>query len=296
MTWVDPSLSSIDVCTVTAAAQSCNGGAGPYQLVDPLASSGGATPIFFSAEPVVSPGGVVSVLAEIDGVAAGAEPSGYSGVGVVGWSSPAGGGAFASGGQGIDDGGTLLASAVNAGDIPAGGAIALDATHLGVYGNEYPFGGGFTDFTTSAPAPSATPTVDATGDYGNQINADGAQLASIPDPAAPGKYLVVVVGAGSDVSPPGCAAGTSDATGYGVGVGTPAALATSAAWSGSYFAPISCDAADPVLAGGGRRAARSGCSRPRGRASGAAARMVCTSARSSPAAWRSASPCSSPKR
>ncbi len=29
VTWVDPSLSSIDVCTVTAAAQSCNGGAGP---------------------------------------------------------------------------------------------------------------------------------------------------------------------------------------------------------------------------------------------------------------------------
>jgi hypothetical protein len=92
--------------------------------------------------------------------------------------------------------------------------------------------------------------VDHTGDFGDQLNIDGNQIASIPDPSTPGQYLVVVVG-GSGGAAPGCPSGTSTATGYGVGVGTPTTLATAAAWSSRYFAPESCQAKAPVLAGGG---------------------------------------------
>ncbi len=64
--------------------------------------------------------------------------------------------------------------------------------------------------------------------------------------------MVVTVGGDYESSAlPGCPSGTQQATGFGIGVGTPAALQTQAAWSSAYFAPISCDAFSPVLAGGG---------------------------------------------
>ena len=198
----------------------------------------------------MEPGGRVVVTAEIDGAGASADPGEYTGIGVVAWSSPAGGSAFASPDQGIADSGELLASSAGAGDLPSGGAVALDATDIGVYGNTYPFGSGFTDFSLSAPAPSSTPVVDATGDYGAQVGVTGTQVASVPDPSAPGSYVVVAVAA-DEGAPPSCPTGTGEATGYGVGVGTPTALQTQAAWSSRYMAPISCQAFTPVLAGGG---------------------------------------------
>jgi hypothetical protein len=91
---------------------------------------------------------------------------------------------------------------------------------------------------------------DSTGDYGDQLNITGNQLASIPDPSEPGEYIVVAVGADYG-SPSGCPSGTSQATGYGVGIGTPTELQTQTAWGGSYFKPVSCQAFAPVLAGGG---------------------------------------------
>jgi hypothetical protein len=248
--WVDNSRSSIDVCTVTAAAPDCNGGAGPYKLVDQLALEDGASPAYFSPQVVVQPGGDVVVLAEADGVASATEPAGYSGIGAVAWSSAAGGSAFASGDQGIEDGGTLLASTAGSGDAPGEGAIALNASDIGVYGNSYPFGSGFTDFAPGTSAPSATPVPDSTGDYGDQLEITGNQVASIPDPAVPGEYIVVAVGADYG-SPSGCPSGTTEATGYGVAIGTPAELQTQSAWGGSYFKPVSCLAFAPVLAGGG---------------------------------------------
>ncbi len=248
--WIPDSAGDvIDICTVTEPAPSCNGGAGPDQLVDQLAASGGASPIVFAAMPVVAPGGEVTVLADLDGSNPAADAAGYVSDGVVAWSSPAGGAAFGSADQGIADGGQELAPSVAS--APQNGAIALTSSVVAVYGNEYPFGSGFTDFTLSAPAPASMPVVDTTGDYGSQIGVTGGQLAAVPDPSVPGKYIVVAVGAASSVAPPGCGPGTSYATGYGVALGTPAALATQAAWTSAYFEPISCDAADPVLAGGG---------------------------------------------
>ncbi|MGO9791720.1 MAG: hypothetical protein ACLP8S_20120 [Solirubrobacteraceae bacterium] len=79
---------------------------------------------------------------------------------------------------------------------------------------------GFSDFTLNMPAPAAAPVLDSTGDYQDTIEVTGEQLAALPDPDAPGQYIVVTVGAGSGS---GCPAG-SDATGYGFAVGTPTAL------------------------------------------------------------------------
>jgi len=245
--WLDHSNSSIDVCAVTSTSSSCNSGAGPHQLVDPLASSGGATPVFFDPQVLVQPGGSVVVVAEIDGASS---TAGYSGLGDVAWSSAAGGAGFAAAGQGIADGGHLLDSSAHSGEAPSSGAIALDQSDIGVYGNTYPFGSGFTDFTLDTPAPAPTPVVDSSTNFSDQIGVNGNQLASIPDPSAPGEDIVVAVG-GAVAAPRGCPAGGGDATGYGVGVGTPSALQHQAAWSSSYFVPISCQASSPVLSGGG---------------------------------------------
>jgi hypothetical protein len=245
--WLDDGGDAVEVCTVTTASQRCNGGAGPYRLDDALASSSGAAPGYYSPQVVVQPGGTVVVLAEVDGAAAAA---GFGGIGDVAWSSAAGGAGFASAGGAIADGGRLLDNTAHAGDAPSGGAIALDQTHIGVYGSSNPFGSGFTDFTLSGPAPAPTPTVDSSTNFDATIGFTGNQLASVPDPAAPGEYIVVAVGAAGE-TPRGCPAGGGEATGYGVAVGTPAALEQQAAWSARYFLPISCSAFAPVLAGGG---------------------------------------------
>ena len=230
--WIDDSNSSVDVCTVTPATPSCNAGAGPYQLTDQPAGAG----TFFEIRVVVQPDGDVVVVAErLD-------------YGIVAWVSPAGGTAFAGGDQGVADGGLSLAD--TSGDSPSGGAIALDASHIGVYGDHEQFGDSFTDFTQSTPAPATSPIPDGTDMFGSPGAITGGQLASIPDPNAPGKYMVVAVN-GTTSPPTGCPAGADEATGYGVGIGTPATLQTQAAWSSSYFQSISCEASSPVVAGGG---------------------------------------------
>ena len=149
----------------------------------------------------------------------------------------------------LANGGRLLAGTAGTGDAPSGGAVALGAADVGVYGDRSPFGSGFTDFSLTTPAPGRTPVVDATGDFGDQLEANSSQVASIPDPSAPGSYIVVVVG-GDQNAPPSCPAG-STGTGFGVATGTPAALATQAAWNSRYFQPLACHAVGPVLAGGG---------------------------------------------
>ena len=232
--WIDNSGNSIDVCTVTPASPSCNGGAGPYQLTDQLAGPG----TYFEMQVVVQPDGDAVVIGEL------------LGYGVVAWVSPAGGSAFAGSDQGIADGGHALAITNSTGDTPSGGAIALDATHIGVYGDHEQFGDSFTDFTQSTPAPGTDPVPDSTGAFGNPGAITGGQLASIPDPNAPGKYIVVAVN-GTANPPTGCPANGDQAVGYGVGIGTPTTLQTQAAWSTSYFEPVSCDATGPILAGGG---------------------------------------------
>ena len=245
--WIDnsanpmiPSGPAVKVCVVTTAAPSCNATKGPYRLADPLADQGASGAVYSDPQIVVQPGGRVVVAATVSGADSGADPPGYAGTGVVAWTSPAGGGAFGSTGEGIADGGEVLANTTD-----AGGAVALDATDIGIYA---PGGAGFTDFTVDAPAPSTTPVVNSTSESGNQGGISGNQLASVPDPSAPGRFIVV--GVGVALNAPGCPTG-QESSGLGVGIDTPTGLQSQPAWSSSYFSPISCQAAAPVLAGGG---------------------------------------------
>lgn len=239
--WQDPaSVDVVDLCAVPAGAATCNGGAGPYKLTDPLASKAPAGPAYFAAKVLVQPSGTVVVLTNVDGANKAVLPGGYAFAnGVIAWSSPAGGATFGTPGQGLANGGKLLAESQEAGDMPAGGAIALDETDILTYGDSFPFGKGATDFTLAAPAPAATPKIEPKGEFAEQF-ADGTQVASTP--AVAGQYLAVVVAGAAK----GC--GTSEETGFSFVIGTPAALQT-AAWPA--FKGIACQANSPVLAGGG---------------------------------------------
>jgi hypothetical protein len=242
--WQDPaSQNTIDLCVVPSGATACNGGSGPYKLTDPLADSSGSA-VLFAVKALVMPGGTVVVLGDIAGESVKALPLGYPNrEGVIAWSSAAGGAAFATAGQGLANGGKLLA--VGAGYMPGAGAVALDSTHIATYGNSHPFGSGVTDFTLAAEAPKTTPLVDHTEEFGDQEFVDGAQIAAELEPGSKENYVVVVVGGGS--SPKGC---SGDATGYGVAKGKPEALQKQTAWEHG-FTPISCEAFAPVLTGGG---------------------------------------------
>jgi hypothetical protein len=246
--WEDPELHNVvDLCVVPAGGNACNGGGGPYKLIDPLAGPGA---IIFGFKIVVMPGGGVVVVANIAGAGEKVRPAGYTeDGGVVAWSSPAGGEAFGKPGQGIaNEGGKLLAE--NRGEMPDEGALPLDATHILVYGNSRPFGSGATVFTLKTPAPNKTPLVDHTEEFGDQELTDGSQLAAEEYPAKSGEYVVVT--AGSDLgTPKGCPVGSEEGTGYGIAKGTPKKLQEQSAWSLGYFKVISCRAEAAVLTGGG---------------------------------------------
>ena len=123
--WLDPSGRAIDLCTLTPSAPKCNGGHGPERLVDLHTIELGVTPVFSAVRLVIEPGGRIVVLGDVSGEDRSADPPGYDGGGgVVAWSSPAGGSAFATPLQGIADAGVLLAPA-HGGEPSSGGAIVL---------------------------------------------------------------------------------------------------------------------------------------------------------------------------
>ena len=251
--WLPSSSAEVvDLCAIAPGGSACNDGAGPYQLTDPTADGGGATPTYAGPQVVVQPGGTVVVVANVYGANSAVEPSGYTVAdGVIAWSSVAGGAGFRAPGQGLASGGKLLAEVGNGDYMPARGAVALDATHLETYGNDYPFGSSATDFTLGTPAPRPTPSVDHSGGFGSVLFADGSQVAAIPAPG--GQYTVVVVGTSGGGTAGGCPSGTQVSTGYSHATGTPAALQMQATWpaASTWFANISCDAESAVLASAG---------------------------------------------
>ncbi len=240
--WQDPASSDVvDLCAVPAGASTCNGGAGPYKLTDPLASKAPAEPAYFAAKVLVQPSGTVVVLTNVDGANKAVLPGGYAFAnGVIAWSSPAGGATFGTPGQGLANAGKLLAESQEAGDMPAAGARGARRN------------------STSSPTATASrsakarrtsrsrrrrrlprPRSNRKGEFVEQF-ADGAQVASTP--AGAGQYLAVVVGGAAK----GCAG--MEETGFSFVVGTPAAL-QAAVWPA--FKGIACQANSPVLAGGG---------------------------------------------
>jgi hypothetical protein len=236
---------TIDLCVVPSGGSACNGGSGPYKLTDPTASEEGGAPRFFGSKVLVMPSGDVVVVANIDGASNKVRSAGYTDdAGEIAWSSPANGEAFAKAPQGIANGGKLLAEA--GGEMPNEGALALNATSILTYGNEYPFESGATDFTLTGPAPKVTPLVDLAEEFGD--NPPASDLAAVEAPAKSGEYLVVA--AGNDAGTPNeCPGASGPGTGYGVAKGTPAALQLQTAWK-SDFKVAACSAEEAVLAGG----------------------------------------------
>ena len=81
-------------------------------------------------------------------------------MGVIAWSSVAGGSGFAAAGGGIAASGDLLAPAVGNSGVPAAGAVALGSGDLGVFGNAYPNPTTFAAFGLTSLAPTSLPSPD----------------------------------------------------------------------------------------------------------------------------------------
>lgn len=244
--WQDEvSGDTVDLCVVPSGGTACNGGSGPYKLTDPLASAESFGAKYFGYKVLVQPDGNVVVLALVLGGNPKIEPSGYTeSAGVIAWSSPANGEAFGKSGQGIANGGKLLAEAQ--GEMPDQGAVAIGATNILTYGNEHPFGSGATDFSLTSPALKETPLVETIEEFSD--NGFGSLLAAEEDPAKSGEYLAVIAGFDAG-TPKECGGGSDEGNGYSVAKGTPAALQKQSAWSG-HFKAIDCPAEEPALTGG----------------------------------------------
>jgi hypothetical protein len=242
--WLDDSDLSVDLCAVTSAAPRCNAGHGPERLTDPDQPDLGGEPMYSHPAIVIQPDGSVVVLAEINPSSNPPDVSG--GGGVVAWSSPADGAAFAAPGAGLVDGGALMASGVNDGNPPSGGAVAMGPNAIGVYGDEAINTGEpttFTDFGLTAPS-GTTAKVNPAGNFSSQVPLDG-EVATMPDPGVTGSYVVVVSALGT--KPAGC---SGPGTAYGADVGTPPELQLTSAWPSQDLRTLDCGAYLAQVAGG----------------------------------------------
>lgn len=244
--WRGPELHSIELCVLASGASGCTGGT--YDLKDEAA---GASTVYATPQIVIEPGGGAVVVANLAGVNEAIAPKEYSEVGVVAWSSVAGGASFGAPGQGLADHGELLAPDINDGDPPGAGAVALGGANVGVFGNSYPFSDAFAAFNLTEPAPHKLPKPDTSELFGQDLAADSGQVAALLNTPKAEEDLVVTVGAGPFTKVPACPS-SEQHTGYAVADATLANLNTQAAWEvqGPYFKPIDCLAKSPVLAGG----------------------------------------------
>jgi hypothetical protein len=250
--WRESGYKSVELCVLPPAATACLGGA-PYMMKDAKAESGIADYNGYgSPQLVVEPEGGVVLVADLDPVSAAATPSGWTSRGVVAWSSAAGGAAFGQSGQGLDDGGELLAP--ERGYTPEQGAVALGSSEVGVFGNAYPFGDGFAAFGLSKPfakEESESPEPDTTELFGTEQSDDGTQMAALPNTPKSGEDLVVTVGADNYSADAECP-GSEHLSGFGYADATFANLNKQSSWEagGKKFKAIDCEAEAPVLAGG----------------------------------------------
>ena len=195
----EPSNTGIDLCILPADSTTCEGGA-PIDLVD-SEYTGDLIPTL--GDLYVLPGGIVVVL----GVA--------GNEGSVEWKSPAGGGAFAAAGQGLQSGGLPISTIENY--YQADDAVPLGSNDLGVLDGEHnmfadvPLAGG------TSPTPVAA---DSQEDFSHAPlgTGDAPQIGAEATPGSPGEETVVTVGdnenPGDQTVPAGC--GNVYATGYGV--------------------------------------------------------------------------------
>jgi hypothetical protein len=244
--WSNPQGPGVDLCVLPTGATGCSGGA-PVLLTDtsyPGYASGNAPAL----------GGLV-VLPNGEAVVIGTPVS----EGSVAWASPAGGAAFLSGGQGLQNGGKFVSHVSLF--YAFGNATALsdsDVALLDDYGNYF----GDTPLSTSdpaIPAPNSNQTTPA-GEFARKsLETAGPEVAAeqAPAPAPAGTDIVVGVGdnyGGPQGTLPGCL--NKEGSGYGVAVGTVAGASNAAGTLNGRGLPgygvLACSALAPVLASGGQ--------------------------------------------
>ncbi len=242
--WPAATGTGVDLCVLASGGNECNGGA-PYLLSDAPAGAGTA---YSDVKVVIEPGGGAVVLARASFVEAKVVPPGYPTVGVIAWSSPAGGAGFAAAGGGLAGSGDLLAPAVGNSVVPAAGAVALGSGELGVFGNAYPYPTTFAGFGLTSLAPTSPPSPDESELFDEgETGAD--DLAALLNTPTAGRDLLVAVGedfSKGTLAP--CASSLS--TGYNFADTTFAGLNEQASWGTGKFKVLACDAKYPVLAAG----------------------------------------------
>lgn len=250
--WDENEHKSVELCVLAPTATACDGGS-PYRMLDVRAETGAGYDGYGAPQIVVEPEGGVVLVADLDPVSAAVTPSGWDSRGVVAWSSAAGGSAFGGAGQGLDDSGELLAP--ERGYTPAQGAAALGSSEVGVFGNAHPFGNGFAAFGLSKPfatKESESPEPDTSGEvFGDELGADGTQMAALPNTPKSGEDLVVTVG-GDNYNHDGECPGSEHLSGFGFADTTLSNLNKQSSWEvgGKKFKVVDCEAEEPVLAGG----------------------------------------------
>jgi hypothetical protein len=240
--WEDPVKPAVDLCILPAGATGCEGGT-PVLLEDSL----------FTGDNFSGPGGVV-VLPGGEGAVIGNTTENGS----IAWISPAGGAAFLSSGQGLQNGGEPISNVSLF--YTVGNAVALSSTDVGLLDD---YGDKFADTSLTALAPKIeAPNTNQTtpeGEFSRKaLGSIGPEIAAepAPPPAAPGTDLVVGVGdnfGGPSVALPGCL--NSSGSGFGVSAGlvngTSKAVGTLNAKGLPAYGVLACSAETPVLAQGG---------------------------------------------
>jgi hypothetical protein len=250
--WANPhSPYGVELCVLPAGAAGCEGGA-PVLLSDSsYPGAGGSNSLGFGGL-VVLPGGETVVIGTP--VATGS----------VAWASAAGGAAFLTASQGLQNGGNFI-SPVSL-FYTFNNAVALNGTDVALlddYADDFsdsPFAGPESPAiptSNSNPPPASNPGAGSQYTRKSEFT-DGPEVAAepAPPPAAPGTDIVVGVGtneSGADLTPAGCV--NYAATGYGVSVGSVSGSSNGAGTLNGEGLPayglLACSAEAPVLAQGG---------------------------------------------
>ncbi len=241
--WSDPQHPGVDLCVLPADSASCEGGA-PVLLED--SKYAGYTEVNRPGLGglVVLPGGVTVVI--------GTPVS----TGSIAWASPAGGAAFLSISEGLQNGGKFISpvSLFRA----FGNAVALNGTDVGLLDDYDNF---FSDSPFAGPeSPIPAASTNPGGQYERKaLDTDGPEIAAeaAPAPAPAGTDVVVGVGQNDSslqLTPSGCL--NDAATGYGVSAGVVNGASKATGTLNKEGLPayqlLSCSAEAPVLAEGGQ--------------------------------------------
>jgi hypothetical protein len=244
--WNSPVGGGIEMCIIPANATGCESGA-PVLLTDSH-FTGSAAPVIGGL--VVTPGGEAVVI--------GATAQG--GVGSLAWISPAGGAAFLSVGQGLQNGGQPI-SPVSL-FYTTDNAVALNNTDVALLDD---YGDYFSDSPFAGPESPAIPASNSnqttpSGEFSRKsLDTDGPEVAAEPAPAPAAAGTDIVVGVadnfdGPSEALPGCM--NKEGTGYGVSTGkvdgTSKSSGTLNAEGLPAYGVLACSALAPVLAQGGK--------------------------------------------